>query len=144
MPWTWDPTVSIAVPPGSSAFEAGQVYEHGGLSLQECVTPLLVVRVQAGVPAAAGAGVSISVRWRGLRGVVSVAGAPSGASLDLRRKAGDPATSVAQAVTALAPDGSARLLVEDEDLIGTTVFAVVLDPAGTVVGQAVIEVGADS
>jgi hypothetical protein len=144
VPWTWDPTVSIAVPPGSSAFEAGQVYEHGGLSPQECVTPLLVVRVQEGVPAAAGAEVSISVRWRGLRGVVSVFGAPSGASLDLRRKAGDPASSVVQAIAALAPDGSARLLVEDEDLIGTTVFAVVLDAAGTVVGQAVIEVGADS
>jgi hypothetical protein len=143
VPWTWDPMVAVAVPPGSSAFEAGQVYEHGGLSPQECVTPLLVIRAKAG-PAAASATMSITVRWRGLRAVTSVTGAPSGASIDLRRKAGDPASSVAQAVDVLDAEGSGKLLVEDEDLIGTTVFAVVLDASGTVVGQDVIEVGADT
>ena len=144
VPWTWDSTVAIAVPPGSSAFEAGQVYEHGGLSPQECVTPLLVIRAADGVSPVASAEVSISIRWRGLRAVAAVAGAPSGASLDLRRKAGDSSTSVAQAVVVLEPGGAGKLLVEDEDLIGTTVFAVVLDATGTVVGQAVIEVGADT
>jgi hypothetical protein len=144
VPWTWDPTVAIAVPPGSSAFEAGQVYEHGGLSPQECVTPVLVIRGAAGSSTVATSAVSISVRWRGLRAVAAVAGAPVGGSLDLRRKAGDASTSVAQVVAVLASDGSGKLLVEDEDLLGTTVFAVVLDATGTVVGQAVIEVGADA
>ena len=143
VPWTWDPMVAIAVPPGSSAFEAGQVYEHGGLSAQECVTPLLVVRAKTG-PAVAPAVLSISVRWRGLRAVATVTGAPSGASIDLRRKAGDPTTTVAQATAELDADGSGRLLVEDEDLIGTTVFAVLLDANATVVGQTMIEVGADA
>ena len=31
VPWTWDADVSIAIPPGSAAFQAGQVYEHGGV-----------------------------------------------------------------------------------------------------------------
>jgi hypothetical protein len=143
VPWTWDPMVAIAIPPGSSAFEAGQVYEHGGLSPQECVTPLLVVHAVAG-PAAPSVTLSISVRWRGLRAVASVTGAPSRASIDLRRKAGDPTTSVALATAELDADGSGKLLVEDEDLTGTTVFVVVLDASGTVVGQTVIEVGADT
>lgn len=143
VPWSWDPMVAIAIPPGSSAFEAGQVYEHGGLSPQECVTPLLVVHAMAG-PTVAATMVSIVVRWRGLRAVASVTGAPSGATIDLRRKAGDPATSVAQTAAELDADGSGRLLVEDEGLIGTTVFAVVLDANGTVVGQTIIEVGADT
>lgn len=142
VPWTWDPSVSIAIPPGSSAFQAGQVYEHGGVSPQECVTPMLVVRAEVGQPAPASA-LSILIRWRGLRAVASVVGGPAGASVDLRRRAGDSSTSVAGSAAALGGDGTAKLLVEDEDLIGTTVFAVVLDPAGTVVGQSVIEVGAD-
>jgi hypothetical protein len=143
VPWTWDPSVSIAIPPGSAAFQAGQVYEHGGVSPQECVTPMLVVRAEVGHPAPASA-LSISVRWRGLRAVASVVGAPAGASVDLRRKAGDSSTTVAGSAAALGGDGTAKLLVENEDLIGTTVFAVVLDPAGTVIGQSVIEVGSDA
>jgi hypothetical protein len=143
VPWTWDPTVSIAVPPGCSAFQAGQVYEHGGLSLQECVTPLLIIR-SSGDAAAAGAAVAISVRWRGLRADVSVVGEPAGASVDLRKKAGDPSSSVAQRSISVGSDGSAKLLVEDEELIGTTVFAVVLDIFGTVIGQTIVEVGADA
>ena len=141
--WTWDPSVSIAIPPGSAAFQAGQVYEHGGVSPQECVTPMLVVRPETGQPAPTSA-LAISVRWRGLRAVASVEGAPAGASIDLRRKAGDSSTTVAGSAVPLGGDGSAKLLVEDEDLIGTTAFTVVLDAAGTVIGQSMIEVGADA
>jgi hypothetical protein len=143
VPWTWDPSVSIAIPPGSAAFQAGQVYEHGGISPQECVTPMLVVRgaAAAAVPSAV---LSITVRWRGLRAVVAVSGAPADASVDLRRKAGDSSTSLVAAAAALDEEGTAKLLLEDEELIGTTVFGVVLDPAGTVIGQRMVEVGADS
>ncbi len=143
VPWTWDPTVSIAVPPGCSAFQAGQVYEHGGLSLQECVTPLLIIR-SSGDAAIAGAAVAISVRWRGLRADVSISGEPASASVDLRKKAGDPSSSVAQRSISVGSDGSAKLLIENDDLIGTTVFAVVLDAFGTVIGQTIVEVGADA
>ena len=41
--WTWDQTVRIAVPRGVAAFEAGCIYEHGGVSPQECITPHLIV-----------------------------------------------------------------------------------------------------
>lgn len=143
VPWTWDVTVSIAIPPGSAAFEAGQVYEHGGLSLQECVTPVLVVTAKTQASGVAG-DVSIAVRWRGLRAVVTVTGAPAGASLDLRRKAGDGSTSELPGPTTLESDGSARLLVEDEDLEGASVFIVVLDLTRTVIAHRMVEVGADS
>ncbi len=103
----------------------------------------MVVRAEAGEPAPASA-LSISVRWRGLRALASAVGAPAGASVDLRRKAGDPSTTVAGSGAALGGDTTAKLLVEDEDLIGTTVFAVVLDAADTVIAQSVIEVGADA
>ncbi|MBO2628127.1 BREX-1 system phosphatase PglZ type B [Shewanella algae] len=41
--WHWNPSVSIAMAPGISAFTAGDYYNHGGLSLQECLTPVLEV-----------------------------------------------------------------------------------------------------
>jgi hypothetical protein len=143
VPWTWDPTVSFAIPPGSAAFEAGQVYEHGGLSLQECVTPVLVASRAGLAPVAVGE-ISVEMRWRGLRAVVSVAGAPTGAAVDLRHKAGNTATSVLTAPASLDVEGGAKLLVINEDLEGTSLFAVVIDAAGTVVGQRIIEVGADT
>ena len=143
VPWTWDSQISIAIPPGSAAFQAGQVYEHGGVSPQECVTPMLVVRGAAG-PTVSSAALSMAVRWRGLRAVISLSGAPTGASVDLRRKAGDSSTSLVEVAATLDGDGTAKLLLEDEELIGTIVFVVVLDPAGTVIGQSMVEVGADS
>ncbi|MFM2057796.1 MAG: hypothetical protein RLY71_2181 [Pseudomonadota bacterium] len=44
LPWSYGPEVRIAVAPGIGAFRAGQLYEHGGLTLQECVVPTLDVR----------------------------------------------------------------------------------------------------
>lgn len=41
VPWHWDPTVRIAVASGIRCYEAGQEYEHGGISPQECVTPVI-------------------------------------------------------------------------------------------------------
>ena len=48
MPWYWDPNVEFAMAPGISCFEAGKIYEHGGLSLQECVTPIVIARPAQG------------------------------------------------------------------------------------------------
>lgn len=39
--WYWNRQVNIAFAPGISAFRAGLYYEHGGLSLQECLTPVI-------------------------------------------------------------------------------------------------------
>ncbi|EKF9299678.1 BREX-1 system phosphatase PglZ type B [Vibrio cholerae] len=39
--WHWNPAVSLAMAPGVCAFTAGDYYNHGGLSLQECLTPVL-------------------------------------------------------------------------------------------------------
>ncbi|MDW3640238.1 BREX-1 system phosphatase PglZ type B [Vibrio sp. 1291-1] len=41
VPWFWNPNVSIAMAPGISGYRAGDYYNHGGLSLQECLTPVL-------------------------------------------------------------------------------------------------------
>jgi hypothetical protein len=46
VPWHWNPDVRIAVAPGIHGYEAGKEYEHGGFSPQECVVPVIRVRVE--------------------------------------------------------------------------------------------------
>lgn len=137
VPWFWDPSVRMAVAPGIATFVGGAVYEHGGVSPQECVTPVITVRNAVG---RAGP-VEIGVQWAGLRARVSVSGAGSGAQVDLRRKAGDGATSLIGQPRGLDDDGTASLLVPDEDADGTLAFVVVLDAAGSLLGQSQATVG---
>ena len=42
-PWHWNADVRIASPPGIASFRSGERYAHGGVSLQECVVPEIVV-----------------------------------------------------------------------------------------------------
>lgn len=60
MPWSYGPEVSIALAPGIGAFKSGQVYDHGGLTLQECVVPMLDVSAE---PAAQGRPDIKAIQW---------------------------------------------------------------------------------
>lgn len=46
LPWFWNEQVRVALAPGISGFTAGDYYNHGGLSLQECLTPVLYIRAK--------------------------------------------------------------------------------------------------
>ena len=45
-PWFWNQEVRVALAPGISGFTAGDYYNHGGLTLQECLTPVLNIRAK--------------------------------------------------------------------------------------------------
>lgn len=137
IPWTWDPSTLIAIPPGASAFQVGQVFEHGGLSLQECVTPIVIARLRGHRNAGP---IAISVHWRGMRADLAVTGAPAGARVDLRLKAGDAKSSLLDQTTEITGD-TAKILVTDGDRQGTAAFLVVLDNVGNVSAQERVTVG---
>jgi hypothetical protein len=61
------------------------VTDHGGISLQECLTPVLVV---SGGASNAPAAVITEISWKGLRCNLEVSGGAAGMTADLRR---DPA-----------------------------------------------------
>ena len=42
-PWHWNPLTHFAHAPGVACFNKTEVYAHGGISLQECLTPDLLV-----------------------------------------------------------------------------------------------------
>ncbi|WP_019531274.1 BREX-1 system phosphatase PglZ type B [Dasania marina] len=46
-PWYWNSQVRVAMAPGISGFTAGDYYNHGGLTLQECLTPVLNIQPKA-------------------------------------------------------------------------------------------------
>ena len=68
VPWHWDTEVRIAIAPGITCFEANKVYEHGGVSPQECVVPRIAVAVGS-APQSGGAEIT-KARWHGLTLVV--------------------------------------------------------------------------
>ncbi len=43
--WHWNKNVTIAMAPGISGFIAGDYYNHGGVSLQECLVPVINIHV---------------------------------------------------------------------------------------------------
>jgi hypothetical protein len=121
VPWHWDKDVRIAVAPGHKCFTAGKDYEHGGLSPQECVVPVLTVE-STGLQEA---DVSIeSVTWTGLRCKIAVGGDVSDLAADIRMKALDAGSSIANAAKDVKEDGSASLAVDDDSLVGIAAVVV--------------------
>ena len=104
--------IAVRPPPGPTP--GSYAYAHGGISLQECLTPVLVV---SGGASSAPAAAITEISWKGLRCNVEVSGATAGMQADLRRNAG------------------ARLLVEDNELEGVRVVAVLISPDGRVIAQ---------
>jgi len=140
LPWHWDPSIEIAIAPGLRAFEAGKVYEHGGVSVHESITPRLTIR-RGNAPVA----VSMSdVRWVGLRCRVRVEDAPNGAVIDLRVNPAQPDSSIATHPVEFDGNGNASLLVASDEHEGMAAAVVVLAADGTVLGQHATIVGESS
>lgn len=136
LPWFWDNDVLVAYAPGIGCYEAGKEYEHGGLSPQECVTPVVTVKLGDNLPAVR----IVDVRWRGLRCTVEVDGASPNLRVDLRLRAGDATTSLLPATKPLE-ELVASLLVVDDDKAGSSAYIVILDQDGRLLAQASTIVG---
>ncbi len=141
-PWYWNPDQSFALADGVSCFKKGEDYAHGGLSLQECLT--LQFTVTQGETARAMTAVEITdVAWRGLRCTVAVNGDFTGLSLDIRSQAGNSSSSVIVGVKPLKDNGTASVVVEDEEMEGQEATIVLIDADGSLIAQLATEIGGD-
>ena len=139
--WHWNPAAEFACAPGISCFSAGQEYAHGGISLQECVIPELLVTPIEG---AAGDKASIvDVQWLGLRCRVTIDPPGTDLKVDIRTKPNSKDSSVVETVRLVGEDGKVGVLVKDEDKEGTAAVIVLLDAAGKPIAKHQTTVGGD-
>lgn len=138
--WHWNPDVSIACPPGAGCYRASMEYTHGGISLQEMVTPVL--RITAG-KATGGSAHLLEAKWTGAKCRVLVGGDFTGVRVDVRTSQSDPGTSLlsdkqAREITA---DGKVTVFLEDDADIGKQAEIVLLDAKGQVIGSLATTLG---
>lgn len=139
-PWYWNPNQFFALADGICCFRNGEEYTHGGLSLQECLT--LQITVTQGVSGQTSASVEFTdVVWKGLRCTVAVDGSFSGLSLDIRTQAGNSTSSAVVSVKQLKENGTASVVVEDEDMEGREAMVVLIDANGSLLAQTATVIG---
>lgn len=141
-PWHWNAGEYVAVGPGIACFVAGNEYAHGGVSLQECLIPVLTITPGTGT---AKPGTKIaSVSWVRLRCRVQIEVAQAGLHVDLRTRAVDADSSAIGGARSLDSGGAESLLVVDDELEGESAAIVVLDGAGNVISKRATIIGGES
>lgn len=135
--WHWNRHTRIASPPGIGAFVVNTEYAHGGVSVQECVVPELVIERGAAVVR----GKIIGVGWRGMRCRVTVESNASGLTVDLRLNWKQPASSVAASMKEVEANGETSLAVADDRHEGSGAAVVLLDADGKVLDYKPTTVG---
>lgn len=130
--WHWNADVTIASPPGVGCFRASMEYTHGGVSLQEMVTPVL--RISRGNASGGSARLAES-KWTGAKCRISLAGDGGGFSVDLRTQQADPDTSLLanRHAVKVPTDGKVTVFLDDDADIGRQAEIVLLDPSGKVI-----------
>lgn len=137
--WHWNSLAEAAVAPDVSAFVAGQEYVHGGLSIQECLIPLLTITLSERKETVA---VRVKeVLWQRLRCRITVEPSIEGLRVDLRTKVTVPDSTLAAVPKETDSSGQASLLVPDEDNAGVAAIIVVLDNAGKVLAKQATTIG---
>lgn len=115
-------------------------YTHGGVSLQEMVTPVL--RVSRGGPAGSAARL-VAGKWTGAKCRVSAGGECLGHKVDVRTLLSDQDTSLlanSQPVK-IPADGKVTVFLEDDADIGRQAEIVLLDPTGKVIDSLTTTLG---
>ena len=137
--WYWNAHARVASPPGIGSFIINTEYAHGGVSLQECVVPeMLIERGEVTLKAHIA-----EISWRGMRCRVVVETNAAGLRVELRRnwKQADPDAQRIAMAKELGSTGQASLAVERDEYEGTAAMAVILDSTGRVIDYRATTIG---
>lgn len=135
--WFWNPSHSFALAGGVNCYGRSREYTHGGLSLQECLTERFSIRASDTI----GNSVKITdTTWRGMRLTVAIEGASDGLRLDVRQHAGDPSSSLSMNSKAFK-DGKASVVIEDDSLMESKAYAVILGESEELLAQFETRIG---
>lgn len=137
--WFWNASAEAAIAPDITAFVAGMSYAHGGLSVQECLIPILTVQ-----PAKDSAPVVVRVKmveWQRLRCRVTLEPPMAGVTVDIRTKANAPDTTLTTAPKTTDANGQVSLIVPDDDQVSAAAVVVLLDAIGNVLSKQATTIG---
>lgn len=139
-PWYWNPAQWFATAPGIACFNRSEEYAHGGLSIQECLIPDVVV-TRAGEETVTATITSLT--WRGLRCVIEaeVHGGQAIADIRLERPSGGSVAAMPKTVDA---GGATSLVLDDDEHETSALVIVLLDETGRVLAQRPTRVGVDA
>lgn len=140
VPWHWNANQRFATAPGIACFNASPRYAHGGLSLQECLLPDLLVE---GEPETALRATIVGVTWRGMRCFVEARSTGGRVVADLRLDHWRGKSVVASTKT-LDADGTVNLVVADDAHEGASLVLVLEDEASNLLAQLNTKVGVSS
>jgi len=139
-PWYWNKSRFFATPPGCACFNKSPEYAHGGLSLQECLIPVLLVERSGDAHVKA----SIeSISWKGLRCTVEAHADGTGIRADLRLKH-PGGISVVSSIKPLSDQNRVSLLLEDDEHLATELILVLLDSEENILAYKSTQVGSHS
>ena len=127
LPWMWNKGVMIAYAPATSFFKANKEYAHGGISLQECLVPVIDIEKEG----ISHQPISIEIKWTGLRCAIKVKGAQPGYKVEIRTKHTDEASVISRSKS-LSDEMKTSLFVEDAAYENTAAFVVLTDAVGVV------------
>ncbi|QWZ55586.1 MULTISPECIES: BREX-1 system phosphatase PglZ type B [Gammaproteobacteria] len=131
--WYWNPLVSVAMAPGARSFVAGRHYDHGGLSLQECLTPVIELESQQPVTTTSTVTASITdIRWLGLVCKVKAETNADTVVAVLRTLPADPDSEICTRKP--LKDGKCSLMVDDQ-YEQTSAVLVLLDAQGNLLAK---------
>ena len=139
-PWHWNNAETFATAPGISCFNKSEEYAHGGLSVQECLTPDLLVERSGET---ADHATIDSITWRGMRCQIQATASGAGISADLRLRS-HAGESVVAAYKAIEEDGWVSLVLDGDEHEEAQLALVLLDESGDVLAHRATRVGENS
>ena len=139
-PWYWNSNQYFALADGISCFKKGEEYAHGGLSLQECLVLDLTVSPTSKTQSKHSITLT-DIVWKGLRCTVAVDGDYNDLMFDIRHHAGDPETSIIVSLKPIKDNGTASVVVENEDLEGQEATLILLNSHGEIALQTATVIG---
>lgn len=138
LPWTWNPNEFIAYAPGVSFFKKNEEYAHGGISIHECMTPIITIKTKD--TASSEKALIEEFKWLGMRLHVSSTGTlGNGFNIDIRSKRENAESSIV--IGSVKHDGLDWNVMVNGDFEGQAGYLVLLNPEGIIVDSKLIDIG---
>ncbi len=138
LPWRWNPSLFVAYAPDIHFFKANVEYAHGGISVQECLVPVITIENPNAGKEVSAAKIT-EIKWVNLKCTVITENA-DGCILDIRTKYNEKKSSVLETNPKKVVDNKGVLMVKDNSE-GNAATIVLIDKKNRIVDKKLTTVG---